>query len=294
VAALLTAEDSKPEYSITLDWLAFTFKEDTHEAANWISLYASNRASMAIAPNNGYKQAYRAENGIVVQWNTDREEMGYHVVIAGSAIRYILSNYELDQKALIQTVIDAGGSITRLDIAKDVQGVNISIDEIYKALERGEHSGTARTFSQIHSLNGGNTIYVGSRQSEKFIRIYDKGAQQGAKQELWYRYELETKGMVARAVATLLCSNSNWNAAFTTIAIAMVNIPANRDYQAFFADKSAPIGIPKLEKKSDREKWIESQVTPAVAKHAIEFPDSIAVARLVALLALIKQQGNTP
>jgi len=294
MAALLTAEQSKPEYSITLDWLAFTFKEDTHEAANWISRYASSRAAMAIAPTNGYRQAYRTENGIVVQWNPDREEMGYHTVIAGSAIRHVLEYHGMDQKTLIQTVLDAGGSITRLDIAKDVQGVNISLDEIYKALERREYQGSARTFSQIHSLNGGNTIYVGSRQSEKFIRIYDKAAQSGLVGEKWHRFELETKGMVARALATLLTQDDRWSSAFGTIVQHMVTVPTLRDWQAFFQPGEVQIGIPKLEKKSDREKWIESQVIPAVAKHAVEFPNSEAVKRLVALLELIKRQGNEP
>ena len=246
---------------------------------------------MAIAPTNGYREAYRTQNGIVVQWNTDREEMGYHVVIAGSSIRNVLCYYELDQTALIQTVVDAGGSITRLDLAKDVQGIAISLDQIYKSMERGEHTGTARSFSQIHSLGGGNTVYVGSRQSEKFIRIYDKGAQQGAEQVLWYRYELETKGMVARAVATLLCANTQWNAAFTTIATAMVNLRTNRDYQAFFADKETPNGIPKLEKKTDREAWIKTQVMPAVVKHFVEHRDSKAVALLRAMLDQIDTQN---
>lgn len=288
MAALLTASDDKPEYSITLDWLAFTFKEDTHEAATWISLYASDNASMAIAPTNGYRAAYRAKNGIVVQWNTDREEMGYHVVIAGSAIRHILGDYELDQTALVQTVIDAGGSITRLDLAKDVQGIAISLDKIYQAMERGEHSGTARKFAQIHSLNGGNTIYVGSRQSEKFIRIYDKASESGLQGQLWIRYELETKGMVARALANLLCKDGNFVGAFDEITRHMVDLQYIRDYRLFYPVESVPVGIPKQEKQSDREKWIESQVMPAVVKHYVEHPDSKAVALLRAMLDQIE------
>lgn len=280
--------------SITLDWLAFTFKEDTHEAAAWIRLYADAQGSMAIAPTNGYRSAYRSAQGVVVQWNVDREEMGYHVVIAGSAIRHVLQYHELDQTALVQSVLDAGGSITRLDLAKDVQGVAISLDEIYQALERGEHNGTARSFSQIHSLGGGNTVYVGSRQSEKFIRIYNKAAQSQLQNELWFRFELETKGMVARALATILIEGASWNAAFDTIALHMVDLPQCKDYKAFYPKSIVEIGIPKLEKKSDREKWIETQVTPAVAKHLVEFPDSEAVNRLMALLELIKRQGNNP
>jgi len=276
--------------SITLDWLAFTFREDTHEAGEWIRLYASDKTNVPVTARNGYRDAYQTQTGVVVQWNVDREEMGYHVVIAGSAIRNVLEHHELDQRALIQTVIDAGGSITRLDLAKDLQGVSISLDAIYQALERGEYRGTSRKFSQIHSLNGGNTIYVGSRQSEKFIRIYDKAAEMGDRSVLWFRFELETKGMVARALASLLTGDNEWSSGFDRIARHMVDMAPARDYAQFFQQGPVPTGIPKLEKKSDREAWIEAQVMPAVVKHFVEHPDSKAVALLRAMLDQIEAQ----
>ena len=39
----------------------------------------------------------------------------------------------------------------------------------------------------------GKTIYIGSRSSEKMIRIYDKAAEQN-QEGVWIRYEIETKG----------------------------------------------------------------------------------------------------
>lgn len=278
--------------SITLDWLAFTFREDTHEAGEWIRLYASDKANVSVTARNGYRDAYQTKTGIVVQWNVDREEMGYHVVIAGSAIRNVLQYHELDQKTLVQTVIDAGGSITRLDLAKDLQGVSISLDAIYQALEQGAYSGTARKFAQIHSLDGGNTIYVGSRQSEKFIRIYNKAAQSKIPGALWFRFEIETKGMVARALSKILVESEVWSSAFDTVSKHMVDIQNLSDYQAFFAPGVVEIGIPKQEKQTDREAWIEVQVMPAVVKHFVEHPDSKAVALLRSMLDQIDRQNK--
>ena len=275
--------------TITLDWLAFTFKEDTHEAGEWIRLYASDKANVSVTARNGYRDAYQTKTGIVVQWNVDREEMGYHVIIAGSAIRNILEHNELDQKTLIQTVIDAGGSITRLDLAKDLTYTQTNLDKIYQALEQGQYSGTARKFSQVHSPDGGNTIYVGSRQSEKFIRIYNKAAQLALENTFWTRYELETKGMVARAMATALVQESNWGACFDTMARHMVDIRGSVDYARFFAEGAPEIGIPKLEKQTDREKWIQQQVIPAVVRHATENPESEAVALLMEMLSFVKK-----
>jgi len=278
--------------TITLDWLAFTYKEDTHEAANWISIYAGPQGSIPIAPTNGYRSAYRTPQGVVVQWNVDREEMGRHVVISGSALRDVLEYYGLDQQTLVQTVLHSGASITRLDLAKDLIGTEISLDSIYKRMERKQTTGTARSFSQIHSINGGNTVYVGSRQSEKFIRIYDKAAQSALQDVQWYRFELETKGMVARALADILGGFEQWASAFNTIAKAMVDISEDKQWKRFFEDQTIEIGIPKLEKKSDREKWIETQVTPAVVKHFLENKDSKAIETLMTLLQFIKNSGN--
>jgi len=279
-------------FSITLDWLAFTFKEDSRHAGEWLSLYASNQGSIPIAPTNGYRTAYRSTEGIHVMWNLDRAEMGYHVIIAGSAIRNLLKRHDLDQQTLIQTILDSGGSITRLDLAKDATDVQINLDAIYMALEGGYSVGTARKFAQMHSKDGGNTIYVGSRQSEKFIRIYNKAAESNLPGVLWYRYELETKGMVARAVASILTSTTGWADCFATYTKHMVDIPQVADYQVFFGDETVTIGIPKIEKKSDREAWIEKQVMPAVVKHFVENPDSKAVALLRAMLDQIDGQNR--
>lgn len=275
------------ENSITLDWLAFTSTEETDEFTTWVHLYASPDESISIAPTNGYRTAYRAKTGVVVQWNADRTEMGYHVVIAGTALRHILEYYELDQKALLRGVLHTGARITRLDIALDVQGVRIDLDEVYKWLESKNYKGTAKTISQIHSLDGGNTIYVGSRQSERFIRIYDKAAQQKLQGELWTRFELETKGMVARALATLLASpDVVWLDVFSSTTRRMVDVPRSENWK-LLQPGNANVGIPKIEKKSDREKWIEIQVVPAVAKHYQENRRSHAVKLLRDILDLI-------
>jgi hypothetical protein len=276
--------------SITLDWLAFTYKDMSREAAKWIQLRASAENSVDCAPTNGYRAAYRTTQGIVIMWNLDRSEMGYHVIISGSAIRNIIDQQNVDQKTLLGEVCNTGASITRLDLAKDAQDAEISLDAIYGELESGRYTGTARTVSQLHSPNGGNTVYIGSRQSEKFIRIYDKAAQENLHDRLWCRFELECKGMVARALAVLLAKTDRWQDAFNEIALGMVDIEHSSDWKQFFMDESVPIGMPKLEKKSDREAWIASQVTPAVVKHFIEHADSKAVQWLRKTLDLIESQ----
>src|SRR6185369_3921714 len=134
------------------------------------------------------------------------------------------------------------------------------------------------------------TVYVGSRQSERFIRIYDKSAQMGETPNKWYRFEVETKGMVSRALANMLVVQRDWLSVFVGVSSAMVSIPGSPDLAAFYNAASASIGTPKIEKSSNTEAWIATQVIGAVSKWYIDNPSSEAIARLIATLQLIDQQ----
>jgi hypothetical protein len=164
------------------------------------------------------------------------------------------------------------------------------IREIYKVLQATGNRGTAITWDERNKNDGGYTLYVGARTSEKYIRIYDKAKQQGLSDIVWSRFEIETKGMVARATAISLTRGDNWSGVFYTIARAMLrpqNCPA---YEQFFSADVVPFGLPKIEKQTDRERWISEQVISAVAKHYIDHPDSEAIARLRDTLNLIDKQ----
>jgi len=278
--------------TISIDWLAGTFKELTHEAQRFMDAYARFPSVLPDAPRHGYNSAHKDGCGTVVQWHTEYQGMGYHVQFSGSALRNIIEQKEVQPDALLRSFLNSGGRVSRLDLAKDATGEKIDLSAIYQQIERGSNRGSARTHSQIKSSGGGVTVYVGSRQSERFIRIYDKAAERELSGVLWSRFEIETKGLVARAVASTLSHTDNWAGAFDTIAKAMLDLPGSTDYQAFFDEGIVPIGLPKITKQTDREKWIETQITPAVAKHWIEHPDSEAVQGLIEVLLHIAQHRN--
>jgi phage replication initiation protein len=96
--------------------------------------------------------------------------------------------------------------ITRCDIAlDDYEGVH-GIDEAKALWESGAFitSGLPPKSQQVINSDGsGDTFYVGSRSSDKFFRVYEKGRQlAGTKGKLadfsgcihWVRWELELKG----------------------------------------------------------------------------------------------------
>lgn len=273
---------------LTIDWLAVNFKELTHEAENFMSTYARVGTTQDTTPRFGYSYACVDHNGSVIQWNPDREDMGHHIIFAGSALRNLFQHSDVQPSALLSACLDAGGNISRLDLAADLRGREIDLQSLYQSLEQGLNIGHARTYGQIRSNDNGHTIYIGSRQSERFIRIYNKAAQMGESVDKWYRFELETKGMVSRALAIMLVATAAWLPIFVGVCSDMVSIPGSPELGAFYNATSAAVGTPKIEKSTDTEKWIATQVIPAVSKYMVENPDSEAVHRLIQTLNYLR------
>jgi len=276
--------------TITIDWLSVNFKEWTNEAEHFMRTYASSKPTQDTTARFGYSNASVDNNGVVLQWNPDRADMGHHVIFSGSALRNIFSGETVQPQSLLRACLDAGGLVSRLDLASDLSGEALDLSRLYKSLEQGANIGTARTFGQIRSNDNGHTIYIGSRQSERFMRIYNKAAQTGLTSDYWFRFELECKGMVARAMASMLVSQHEWLPVFVGVCSGMLNIPGSPELGPFYNAASAAIGLPKIEKQTDREKWIAEQVIAAVARHYIDNPNSEAVARLIATLQLIDRK----
>lgn len=275
------------ELYVTVDWLAVTFKEDRKDVHEFCRLYASSATLVPETAHHGYSASTRDAMGVVQSWNTDRPEMGLHVVFAGSALQNLQQRASVDMVQLVKEAVNAGGRVSRLDLAKDAKDVDIRLEAVYQAITQDENEGLARTYSRIQSNKGGYTIYVGSRQSERFIRLYDKAVEQGEEGGQWKRLEIELKGDVARAVAAQF-SHVDLPILFDNLVLAMINLPYCDDWTTFFDNRLCKVGLPKIEKQTDREKWITTQVTPAVGKHFIEHPDSEAVNELIELLLYLR------
>jgi DNA relaxase NicK len=87
----------------------------------------------------------------------------------------------------------------------------------------------------ITDSDGGSTLYIGSRSSDRFARLYDKGREQRALPAgKWWRLELEVKGKSSQKVAEQLLSvETPDRASLATVAKyfrrkAALSIPACR------------------------------------------------------------------
>ena len=105
--------------------------------------------------------------------------------------------HRLNQFAASDKVVDF--RLTRLDIARDFFEGEYSIEDALNAYYAGGFNLSVTT-PQLRKegadwwnegLNKGRTVYFGSRQSSRLVRVYEKGKQLGDKTSLWVRVEIE-------------------------------------------------------------------------------------------------------
>lgn len=125
---------------------------------------------------------------------------------------------------------------------------------------------SGRTSSLVTSSRGGRTCYIGSRQSQFFGRIYDKGAEEGLDPGWIWRYEVECKKPASEAVISRLLeqdSPSEWIVSyihqwFTTRSIVPLFASTDREC-------AIEIGTIVTTKEKQLE-WLRTQVRPTVGR----------------------------
>ena len=111
-------------------------------------------------------------------------------------------------------VFEKQGHFGRIDVALDDRNGVIDVDRIYQSVKAGNcvsHFRQSRLISGLDvgsGLDTGQTLCMGSRQSDTYLRIYDKAAEQRAKEKpvegTWIRWEMEWKSERADAVGMAL------------------------------------------------------------------------------------------
>lgn len=226
--------------SVSIDWIAFT-STLVSSVEEMIEFLGYTIGDFCLMPKGaqGYLKMHRL-NGYDVKILSDgTEEMGIHVIISGSAIMDVLQHFKetistvsLFDDELVPSVTDFDntimieflqrlrkiGRLTRLDLAVDDRGsVYFTVDDIRNYIDRQEVVSKFRSFRDIseNTLAGsctGRSLYLGSRQSEIMLRIYDKQLEQNKKAvseedlvpDPWIRWEFEIKNDRANIAADMI------------------------------------------------------------------------------------------
>lgn len=276
--------------SSCIDWLSVTFPTQSG-ATKFLSAIKERGNSKDINPRFGYDSAVEYEIGITVMWCIERDDMGAHVILPGSAL--LTLSETMPGIAPLRLAVDNGAKVTRLDLAIDAQNEGIDILEIYSSESKGESKGTAQTVNLITGNDGSATMYVGSRVSDKFARLYDK-AKQTKQAGDWKRLEIELKGDAAKQYGRALLNLENTSIASVAWNIAEKMFYTDAGNYPVFGMDTHTVSMPKIEKKTNTEKWLLEQIIPAIEKFVRQHPESNVYDLLIdALINAKKSKGLT-
>lgn len=242
------------------DWLTVTSKVDPGRAklaTSAHSLFASQRdAGNAQSPFGMLGYSGVSTRGIAFAWKDESLLVRLSGEMAAMHWREFLG---------------AASNCSRIDLAVTARlsqpdlnlGELVYADAVRSAAERGKELHV----SAVRSNRGGTTVYLGSRKSELFARLYDKYAESGdEKYRGCWRWELEIKGK--RAVCTA------WDILKTDDATKPIRATVHR----YFSERGArpwwnaegdPLWtVPPAATTDDERKlaWLADQVRPSVSE----------------------------
>lgn len=259
--------------NFTVDWIAATFdKEDGFGLVNFLTQYGKMKG-WSTHGTKGYNSGYEYENGLLVSWHTELQASGVHIVFSGSCLRKMLAA-DVGWKELLVLIDRWKGRTSRVDLAFDIKGGALT-NESFEIAALKPYKGKGRTpkFVKLVGGDGSWTTYIGSRQSEKFLRIYDKAKEQGDYVSDYVRVELETKGETAHAVGWNFSRVSKDEcvgmAKTLLLGVADFNLSSWRTaFDGVLVDFSIPQG-----KDKDTFAWLLKQCVPSLAKEIAKRPE---------------------
>lgn len=269
-----TGPNESIETNFSIDWLSATVKHRTNvRAYNFLSAFDEVSARRECKPMHGYNAGYRWDFGAIMLWHTEKPAMGVHFILSAQCLAK-LHEHQLDAMFLLQRFVNSYAKITMIHLALDIYNSNLRPQDVYAQIKQREYTGRARNASLIENLFGGATCYVGSWNSDRFYRLYDKAAEQSIEGVNWKRLELVLKGDYAHEFGYKFTNGGtleNANEVYRGTIKAMSDIQ-NDEWKQILSGKANTLSLPKFKVRKTRE-WLLTQVVPAMARYVIESGD---------------------
>lgn len=255
------------ETAWSVDWLSVTFKSgltdlDIRKAVSFgfpLKTWTQTQARF------GYSVAFVHPFGHTVMANYGRPEMGVHLSFGGRALRS-LAEGGIEAVQMLAWSIKQGGKITRIDLAIDVFDTPIDPMALAQCDRMKDAPGNARKWDFVKGHDGGCTAYIGSRKSERFLRIYDKAAQMKQTERPWTRFELEFKGDSAKAAAFQMSElMDNERPMYIQGLIKAMFNPNDPIFQAVMVAEATPLQTQK-DTEDNTVDWLLNSVAKTIAK----------------------------
>lgn len=305
-------KDLENGLKVSIDWLSFTITELSC-VEDVLSLLGYSREDFNEMPRGryGYKSMLQLNGYPVSVLYDGNDDMGIHVDISGTAISEVIRSfkftlevatpfgpgYEIDFDSTFMreflSAIDRVGCITRMDLAVDDIGAHyFTTEDVYSLWKENLIVTKFRKLRNVeetssHGLKTGHTVYFGSRESEMYLRVYDKQLEQNKKlahsdspliSTPWVRWEMECKGSRSHAVVKQFLNGSDLGDIVVGVLSHYVRIinsdnsnrsrcTVNEKWLDFLHGiRPLKLYVSQEDKTIDDKKcWVNKQVMPTIA-----------------------------
>lgn len=224
-------------------------------------------------PIRGYNSGQAASFGRVF-WHSGNRAQHIGVIFTGDDMRAAI-NVLMPNNEMLNWAIARSRKIARLDVAVDIFDPAAEPTDILAMWKMGYVGTPARTVTETsshtdtrdHGIVKTSTVYVGKRDSERMLRVYNKGAQLGVDKK-WVRAELQARDDNAWNLALMLQRAGLVDGGRAAIR-AFCNIPTLAWWAR--ALNGPAVELAKVQRKeTNTEKWVMNVALPAVHKLAVE------------------------
>lgn len=221
--------------------------------------------------HNGYEHALKHPFGHVISWTNKRADMGVHVLFSGLPLKELHDHGE-NTLLIVYWLCEEEFNFARIDFAIDVRGTWFDLENLQRAKFTGSVNKLPILIKDGPNAEEGQTLYIGSWDSDKFIRIYDKGVLQTPPEMNWFRFELVVARKTSTKVAKMIYNMSDASVGkFAQGVMRAMFTPDHSDYlEAMNADPQKVASTKNTEHGT--YDWLMSSVSKTLARVILELP----------------------
>lgn len=255
--------------TVAIHWLTATIMPPGRPnayAAHWLADKLGATVTGAGVPYpRSYTDALALDPG-AISWHSDEPRMKLCFNLTGGDCE----EWYADGRAVSSTLGDlylADGNFTRVDVAVDYhRPADIGqLVDAYEENPRWTNVTTLRPYQEVNREGDDvkrrwTGVYIGSRSSGRFLRVYDKATEQGIDGP-WVRIELVTRKEYANQLAANIVENGLAVAARGTI-MQVARPPLSWWDDALQGDAVECPPLPR--RTTDTDRWLIEDVLPVL------------------------------
>lgn len=281
------------EVDTHIDWLSLSYYEFKTPAEIIPEAYHHFKVKEPCKPFPHYDEAWRLECGATLHLSYDSKQGG-RMDIPGDALAWLRAEGWKDDyllKVLAET--PKKRRTTRLDYALNIHNAGSVRHTVnhWRAHQIKTTFTSAPSGWQDYGKRAGQTVYFGSPKSDKFVRIYDKGAEMKMLNEAWLRVELQTRKEYAQALV-IDASRSSMLEAGRTHLTASLDFPKLR-WWGILTEGDTVNKTQVLRKRSKWQEWMDGQVFESILKHVKNIDDGKFLEEWLAKVAIAVAAAET-